>query len=246
MDKNEEMSLFKNISSVGKLELPDIQVPSISKERLIPKNEIRFKNGERYDKSSKILYLNNNEIFKGEIKITDNDAHLVKGEYKWPSGQIFKGKFLQNNNKDEGILTYNGCTYDGKFNNEKFDGKGVFKWNESEYIKGEFKEGKIYGEAILQKNDYFIEGNFNNLKPEGKIKLFKMKEDIHNYIIENFNFENENIKESELKVKKDGEEIVLNNRRNEGYKKILNKPINKKEIKMNENEIKKILWKKNT
>ena len=216
MDKSEEDLLFKNISSMGKFELPDIQVPSIFKKRLIPKNEIRFKNGERYDKSSKILYLNNNEIFKGEIKITDNDAHLVKGEYKWPSGQIFKGKFLQNNNKDEGILTYNGCTYDGKFNNEKFDGNGEFRWNKNEYIKGEFKEGKIYGEAILQKNDYFIEGNFNNLKPEGKIKLFTMKTDIHNYIIEDFNFENENIKESKLKVKKDGEETFLE--RNYEYK----------------------------
>ena len=39
----------------------------------------------------------NKETFKGNLGPDSNKYPLEDGEYKWPSGQIYKGKFNKNN-----------------------------------------------------------------------------------------------------------------------------------------------------
>ena len=102
MNENEANQLFNKLNSVGKIELPKFKFPSIPKEGLIlskEKQKIEFKNGEIYDKFFNILYLANGEIFKGEIN-KGKEYNLVKGEYKWPSGQKYNGKFVKNNKSE--------------------------------------------------------------------------------------------------------------------------------------------------
>ena len=236
MNEDEKKCLFEHFRDMGKIEIPNYQKPSIPKEGLIVSKErqkIEFKNGEFYDKFSNTLYLNNNHIFRGEI-IKGKKYILVKGEYKWPSGQTFIGTFDGNNNKIEGTLIYNeGYVYKGKFKNEKFDGKGEFKWNENELIKGKFKDGMINGEAELRKENYNMKGNFINSKAEGLINEFNIKLNNHDYSFPKFNLKNGIIEEDELIITKDDKKIILNKNININ----LDSKSNKKKIKPTNNEL---------
>ena len=215
MNEEDKNLLFKQLNSAGKLEFPSFQYPSIPKEGLIISKErtrIKFKNGEVYDKITKILTLNNGETFKGEINKGEKYT-LIKGEYKWPSGQIYNGEFNDNNKKTNGTIIYqNGWTYKGKFKDEKFDGEGEFIWNDKEFIKGQFKNGDINGEAILKKENHFIKGNFVDSKAEGKIEEFKIDFNNHSFVFPEFNLKNGEIEEDRLVLTKDNNRIILNNK----------------------------------
>ena len=131
------------------------------------KYKIQFQNGEYFDKTTNKLYLNNNETFEGEIK-EGKIYSLVKGIYKWPSGQLFEGKFLKNNEYSGELKYENNYIYKGKFNNNCFEGNGEFFWGDDEYIKGEFLEGKLNGKGIMKKKNFF-------LKEILKIQIWKEK-----------------------------------------------------------------------
>ena len=213
MNEDKKQLLIKQLSSVGKIEFPNYQIPSIPREGLIVAKEqtkVEFKNGEFYNKFSHILHLNGEQSFKGEI-IKGKKYILVKGEYKWPSGQIFSGTFDKNNNKIEGILKYKeGYIYKGKFKYEKFNGEGEFKWNENEFIKGNFVDGNINGKAKLKRENYNINGNFIDSKAEGEINDFNIELNGHSYLFPKFNLKNGEIEEEKLIINKDNKNIILN------------------------------------
>ena len=237
MNEEDKNLLFKQLNSAGKLEFPSFQYPSIPKEGLIiskEKTRIKFKNGEVYDKITKILTLNNGETFKGEINKGEKYT-LIKGEYKWPSGQIYNGEFNDNNKKTNGTIIYqNGWTYKGKFKDEKFDGEGEFIWNDKEFIKGQFKNGDINGEAILKKENHFIKGNFVDSKSEGKIEEFKIDFNNHSFVFPEFNLKNGEIEEDRLVLTKDNNRIILNNKLCREIKIVKDKT----KIKINDDELK--------
>ena len=235
MNENEANQLFNKLNSVGKIEFPKFKFPSIPKEGLIlskEKQKIEFKNGEIYDKYTNILHLANGETFIGEIN-KGKEYTLVKGEYKWPSGQIYNGKF-DKNYKSEGILTYQtGYSYNGQFVNEKFEGKGEFKWNEDEYIKGNFKNGYINGEATVNMGNKFIEGNFTDSQPNGKIEKYNININNHVFEFPKFHLKDNNIEEDIIILKKDGNNIFLNNKIYENLK----IETNREKIKPSDNDL---------
>ena len=233
--QNKEIEkFFENLKSITKFEFPKYETPSIPQDGLIEekKEKIEFKNGEYYDTTSKKIYLNNGEVFEGEIN-EGKKYSLIDGIYHWLTKQKFKGKFL-NNDEYEGSLTYeDGFTYNGKLNNFNFEGKGEFRWNSEEYINGTFKKGKINGEAIIQKDNYYINGNFNNSIIDGKINELNIKLNNHLYKFRPFNYKNEKIMEKKIILDKDGSEATLDNKT---YKKI-DIDNNKNKINLSKDEL---------
>ena len=201
MDKKEIFKVIENLTSTSNIQIPKFKSPSIPKEGLIPSNIITFENGERYDSEKNIFYLKNDETFEGKIEKSDEKYKLVNGLYKWPSGQSFNGKFI--NNKFEGELRFGkNYIYNGIFNNSNFDGKGKFNWDEKNYISGNFQQGKINGKGIISKENYFIEGNFVDSKPEGEILSFNIFLDNHKYEFPKFHLDGGYIEENNLIIKK--------------------------------------------
>ena len=139
-------------SSSDIIEIPDFEPFSINNNELIVENEndfnedineMSFKNGIIYNKETKILLLQNGEKFTGTLKFHKNKYYLEKGEYEWPSGQKYLGKFDENNNfdGDSEIVLDNNCKFKGFFRNGKPNGKGEFLWENRDYIN-EFKQDK--------------------------------------------------------------------------------------------------------
>ena len=62
------------------------------------------------------------------MKISGNKYMLTEGEYTWPHGQKYKGKFEKNRfNDDKGELFYpDQSKYIGGFKDGLFDGYGKF------------------------------------------------------------------------------------------------------------------------
>ena len=233
MNKKEINQFIEQLRYISKLEFPKYQKPSITKEGLIESDEkykIFFENGEYYNIYTKILYLNNDEIFEGKIN-KGKKYNLVEGTYRWQSGQIFKGKFLDDNRYEGEIKFEDGKTFKGTFNNE-LEFLGEFRLNEKEFIKGNFKRGNINdGRVIIQKNRYYIEADFKKSKIEGLIKKLNIDLQNHKYIFPSFTFENDKILEDKLTLKKDGKKIILNK---------LDFPTNKKRVKITGDELNKL------
>ena len=179
-EKDLFLKFLRNIDN--EIKIPDFTPFSINNIELVPiktfinENIIYFKNGISYNKETKILSLQNNENFKGVLNIDDNNKYnLGVGEYTWPSGQKYLGKFDENN-KFEGnskLIMENKWIYTGGFKNGLPNGEGEIKWENGNYIKGHFNNGKIFGLAYIKKNSNTFEGNyfssiikdsFNNIK----------------------------------------------------------------------------------
>ena len=75
------------------------------------------------------------------------------GEYNWPSGQKYLGKFDDKNNfeGDKAIISNNNFSFKGQFNNGNPNGYGEILWENGDYVKGNFKEEKINGHAEIKK-----------------------------------------------------------------------------------------------
>ena len=216
MNKDEISQLSKKLHSVAKIEFPKFELPSIPKNGLFMTNEnskILFENNiGSYDIKNDIIILNNGETFKGKVDIIGKNYTLVEGEYKWPSGQIFNGSFLDDN-KYKGTLSFkNGNEFYGIFNNENFEGDGKFNWNDNEYIEGNFRKGKINGLGTLKKNNYLLKGNFIDSVLNGKIIEFKVNLNGNVYEFEEFNFINGEFNDKIIKLKKDNNDCVLSGR----------------------------------
>ena len=211
MDNEEKKILLNEIRSVGKLEFPELKLPSIPKEGLILQNDnflLHFETGEYLNKKTNTLYINNKEIFNGIIEEDKNKYFIKEGEYKWSSGQTYVGNFVKND-LNVGTLKFpEGYSFKGEFENGKFK-KGEFKWNKIEYAKGEFKDGLLEGEATIDKDKCYIEGNFVKGKLENRVRKCIIRKDNHEYELSNFDIKDGKIVQERLTIKKDGENIVL-------------------------------------
>ena len=202
-------NLFKQIKSCSIINFPEYEYPSIKEQILEVSDEnrrITFTSDEYYDKDLRILKFRNGQIFEGEIGNKGEKYFLVNGTYKWPSGQIYKGKF-KDNLFLSGQLEYEGNTYERNFINGLFGGKGEFKFNSRESVKGNFENGELNGHAHLKRDNIEVVGNFVESKPEGLIDKFILNFEDHIYEFENFNFRVEKIQEEELLFKKDGKKL---------------------------------------
>ena len=181
MDNEEKKILLNEIRSVGKLEFPELKLPSIPKEGLILQNDnflLHFETGEYLNKKTNTLYINNKETFNGIIEEDKNKYFIKEGEYKWSSGQTYVGNFVKND-LNVGTLKFpEGYSFKGEFENGKFK-KGEFKWNKIEYAKGEFKDGLLEGEATIDKDKCYIEGNFVKGKLENRVRKYIIRKDNH-------------------------------------------------------------------
>ena len=99
----------------------------------------------------------NKEFFEGNLEQDSNKYCLEDGEYKWPSGQIYKGKFNKNNmlrNNYKSILIIEPkqiYIYEGEFKDGKLCGKGEIIWDNGDEKKGFFIKGKINGKTFVKK-----------------------------------------------------------------------------------------------
>ena len=211
MDNEEKKILLNEIRSVGKLEFPELKLPSIPKKGLILQKDnfiLNFEKGGYFNKKTNTLYINKNETFNGNIEEIENKYFIKEGEYKWSSGHTYKRKFV-NNDMNDGTLNFpEGYSFEGEFEDGKFK-KGEFKWNKIEYAKGKFKDGLLEGEATIQKDKCYIEGNFVNGKLENRVKKYIIRKDNHEYELSNFDIKNGEIVQNRLTIKKDGIEKVL-------------------------------------
>ena len=203
-------SILKEIKAKSVINFPKYEFPSIEEDDLlITKNSsiILFSSGEHYDKNTKTISFNNGEIFEGTIKNEGDSYYLDKGIYKWPSGQIFEGT-LEENKMLKGKLKFGENIYIGNFKNEYIEGEGEFTFNKKDYVKGIFENGEINGFATVEKDKFVILGNFKESIANGKINIFNVYIDKHTFELENFNLENQQIKEETLVIKKDGKKLT--------------------------------------
>ena len=98
------------------------------------------------------------------------DKKCGKGKILFESGDTYEGEF--NDNKFNGYGHYiwakNKNEYKGNYLNGKFHGEGVYKWGENEYYNGEYVNGIKEGEGELSFKDgkkFFV--NFTKGKPNG-------------------------------------------------------------------------------
>ena len=196
-------SLKSNIS------FPQLPVSSINKGGLKPENEntIYLGNDIVLDTRNKILSLPNKETFKGELGKDSNKYWLKEGEYEWPSGQKYIGKFNKNNmfegNSDSKLIiksSKNFFTYEGEFRDGKPDGKGEIRWDNGNEIKGFFVKGKINGETIVKKNNITFKGNYNFSLINGDMNDIKVKINGQNYEIKKISINKGRIEDNILDV----------------------------------------------
>ena len=105
--------------------------------------------------------------YEGEFR---KDKKCGKGKIWFESGDTYEGEF--NDNKFNGYGHYiwakNKQEYKGNYINGKYHGEGFYKWGENEYYNGEYVNGIKEGEGELSFKDgkkFFV--NFTNGKPNG-------------------------------------------------------------------------------
>ena len=98
------------------------------------------------------------------------DKKCGKGKILFDSGDTYEGEF--NDNKFNGYGHYiwakNKNEYKGNYLNGKFHGEGRYQWGENEYYNGEYVNGIKEGEGELSFKDgkkFYV--NFTNGKPNG-------------------------------------------------------------------------------
>ena len=117
------------------------------------KNQSQFK---------KVTY--DDAINEGFLK---NDLKHGKGKYKWDSGDVYDGNWVDGNMT--GIGTYvwsNGNKYEGDWLNDTRTGSGTFTWADdgTKYV-GSWKDGKRTGRGkLIYTNGTFRVGKWNETK----------------------------------------------------------------------------------
>ena len=246
LDQEEKCQLLSFLISNSNINLPDFEPFSINNNELIVENEndfnedineINFKNGIIYNKETKILLLQNGEKFTGTLKFHKNKYYLEKGEYEWPSGQKYLGKFDENNyfDGDSEITFDNNCKFKGFFRNGKPNGQGEFLWENGDYIKGNFENGKIFGIANYKKNGISFDGNYTSSVINGNFNNINIQCKNNNYQIPKITINKGMIKEDYLDlIEKNRNKIKI--RLNKENKRILSEGEYKK-FEYNENDI---------
>ena len=196
-DENDIVLLFKFVCRIRKFNLPSYEQPRISEEGIYIQNTNNLQNVQ--------LAFPNNETFNGQVKnFVGNKYMLIEGEYNWPNGQTYKGKFEKNRFNDEnGELNYDDTrTYKGGFKMGLFEGKGIFTQN-NDILEAFFLKGQIKNDVYMKTRNFTFEGKKIDLINELYIKIFKIKTNSHSYEISDFNINNKNLtyKRDEIKFK---------------------------------------------
>ena len=187
IEEEEKHKLLDCLNSIEKIVIPKFKPFSFNKNEFIPSQQIKFQNGIIYNNKTKKLTLENGEYFQGVLNYDENNNkyNLDIGEYNWPSGQKYSGKF-DNKNNFEGkskIISDKNVTFNGQFNNGNANGYGEILWENGDYVKGNFKEEKIDGHAEIKKNGISFEANYNNSIMNGAFSNIKILRNNHNYKI---------------------------------------------------------------
>ena len=187
IEDKEKNRLLNCLNSIENIVIPKFKPFSFNKNEFIPKNEIKFQNGIIYNNKTKKLTLKNGEYFEGVLNYDEknNKYNLDIGEYNWPSGQKYLGKFDDKNNfeGDKAIISNKNFSFKGHFNNGNPNGYGEILWENGDYVKGNFKEEKINGHAEIKKNGISFEANYKNSIMNGAFSNIKISKNNHNFKI---------------------------------------------------------------
>jgi hypothetical protein len=137
------------------------------------------------------IIMSNGEIFFGEFS---HGKMVGYGEYQREDGSKYEGQFVEGvphgkgtetmadgstfegvyfgGIRKQGKITWkDGSSYEGFFENNKFNGKGKYNWGNQRQYEGEWKDGKMNGKGILTYSDgSYYEGDFINGKKHGQGK----------------------------------------------------------------------------
>ena len=74
----------------------------------------------------------------------------------------YKGQFIDSRKCGEGIIKTSTGTYNGRFENDEFNGKGCFVWqNKKKAYIGNFERNKMHGNGkILYETGQVVEGKW--------------------------------------------------------------------------------------
>ena len=226
---NEELNKVLKILD-NRIIFPPFEFPSINENSLIIEqndNRIELSDGNFYDKEKETLFLTNDEYYKGKLENISNKFYLVEGEYFWPDGQKYIGKFNHENtfhsDGDISTLIFQDFTFKGRFENGLPNGQGELIYKNGDIIKGKFINGKLYGEAFIKKDNISFEANYIYSMIDGYIKNIQFvntDEQINN---NQFTVIKGKIKENEIKFKGKTIQLTEENRNlipEKDYKKI--------------------------
>ena len=176
---NEELQRVLNVLDT-KIIFPPFELPSINENSLVvgKEDKIPFKEGTYYDNIEEILFLQNEEKYKGKLNKSSDKYFLSNGEYTWPSGQKYLGSFNNYNifhsENEKSTLITKDFTYEGGFENGLPNGEGEIKWKNGDIIHGKFMRGKIFGNTFVKINNVSFEGNYIYSILDGYIKNIKI------------------------------------------------------------------------
>jgi len=156
---------------------------------------------------------------KGKLENSSDKYFISNGEYYWPSGQKYIGKFNEDHNfhsqNEKSTLITELFTYVGEFEDGLPNGDGEIKWKNGDIIKGKFIKGKIFDNAYVKSNNISFEGRYTSSILNGFIKNIKISNS-DKQIENQLNIVEGKIQEEKLKFGDNEIEITNENQTNLG------------------------------
>ena len=183
-----DVRIYENLYKIPIIVLPRIEQPFIGGNKITVYSrrgeEINYKEGHSFKKGK--LIITNGESFHGALN--KDKTSVMKGQYEWPSNQIYYGYFNESNlfetkGKANGKITfppkskdkYDKDTFECVFINGYPKGQGKYKFskktkNKIRLIEGNFDYNKskdcliLVGEQILYDSDNDKDKDRNSIK----------------------------------------------------------------------------------
>jgi len=90
--------------------------------------------------------LANQTVYEGDWL---NGKQHGQGHLTFPDGTTFVGQFVKGNREGVGEVTYagkrTGCSYQGQFKADLFNGTGTYTWADGRKYEGQWKDSKMNG-----------------------------------------------------------------------------------------------------
>ena len=135
-----------------------------------------------------LITASTNNSQQGCIKGNCEDGY---GTYIYPNGDIYQGKWLNNQRHGEGTMTYEGNTslrgdmYDGEWSQNLRHGWGIYSWSDGNVYEGNWEDNNRHGQGKLYKTSgewYDGEWRVNIQEGKGTYKFNKTAEwEAHTY-----------------------------------------------------------------